>query len=233
VFLSFDFKSRGAQNSSKMQKSEKFFIFSWKELVVIGLLVLTTLGFFFTLGLHYGKKIKTGTHVAEVPALKMEESPDLIPPKASLEQGSQRAEGAAQEAIKVATDQALKGSEVKLDHAKPVDLPTAKAEEKPKAPEAEESADEDEPEAPKTEMKTESKFAIQLGSYPSKELAQKKISLFTKRGLKTEVRMAVVNGETRYRVVLPGFKTKKLADIKGKELHSKRKVESFVVIKSE
>jgi cell division protein FtsN len=244
-----------------MQKGEKFFIFSWKELLVIGLLVITGLGFFFTLGLHYGKNLKTIAVASGSPEVKMEESPEILPSSQTLDQGTQHAESAAQEAIKAATDQAMKESDLKVQNPKPLDLPGshAKTEEPAKAeahskteehakasdhakgddhakvePVATHEAVKEEVEEPaKVEPKVESRFAIQLGSYPGKDLAQKKVALFSKRGLKTEVRMAIVNGENRYRVVLPGFKTKKAADAKGHELHQKRKVESWVVIKTE
>ena len=207
-----------------MQKTEKFFIFSWKELVVIALLVITTLGFFFTLGLHYGKKLHGETAAPiEAPAGKLEESPEAVPPKETLDQGAQHAEGVAQEAIKSATEQAVHEADLKVDHPRPVDLPKSKVSAKKSVP--------DEEEVPRVE--SISKFAVQLGSYQSKKEAQLKIATLNRRGLKPETRTAVVNGSTRYRVVIAGFKTKQIAENRGRELRSKRKIENFIVIKSE
>jgi len=215
-----------------MQKSEKFFIFSWKELIVLILVALTAIGFFFTLGLHYGKKLNLEGKETQAPVANLESSPEVTPPKDALEQGVHHAEGTAGEAIKEATTQEIEESKLKVEHAKPVDLPEHKGAEKvtPKSEShevAEASGEDDSAEAPS------GKFAIQLGSYPNSKEAQKRISLFLKRGIKTEMRTALVNSETRYRVVIPGFKTLKQADQKGKEMKSARKVESFVVIKSE
>ena len=204
-----------------MQKSEKFFIFSWKELVVIGLLILTSVGFFFTLGLHYGKKLHPDLAVTEAPSTKLEESPDVLPAKETLDQGSQHAEPAAQDAIRTATQEAIAHSNLKVEQPKPVELPKEKAEKS-------------ETEARETPTpKPLAKFSVQLGSYPSKKEAQLKIGVLNKRGLKPEIRTAEVNGQTRYRVVLPGFKTKQIADAHGRELKAKRKIENFVTIKSE
>ena len=221
-----------------MQKSEKFFIFSWKELFVLGLLVVTALGFCFTLGLHYGKQIRGEEQVAEVPAPKVEGGHEATPPRAVLDQGAQYVDQATKEAIEGATEKAAAESGIKLDHPKPVELPSEKTVHPPMslpttvthapvAQEDEEEEETEEKEAPPAEV-----YSVQLGSYPNMPAARKKMAVFTKRGLKTEVRTAKVNGETRYRVVLSGFKTRKAAEAKGKELVSKRKIESFVVISS-
>jgi cell division protein FtsN len=205
-----------------MQKSEKFFIFSWKELLVISLLVLTLVGFFFTLGLHYGKNLHPGMETVETASAKLEESPENLPPKETIDKGSQNTEPAAQDALKTATEAAVAEANLKVNQAKPVDLPKGKTEE-PKAAVANS-------EGP---AESSGKFAVQLGSYTSKKEAQQKIVVFGKRGLKPEIRTAEVNHETRYRVVLAGFRTKALADMRGKELKMKRKIENFVVIKGE
>jgi cell division protein FtsN len=244
-----------------MQKSEKFFIFSWKELLVIALLVLTIVGFFFTLGLHYGKKIHPETVATEAPAGKLEESPDAVPAKEDLAKGGQNAEPAAQDAIQSATESAVADSKLKVDAPRPVDLPEEtkpskkavskveaqtsskekiirKAPTKESAKESiKESTDESRVEKPgivsTTAESKESHFAVQLGSYTSKKEALQKVGIFSKRGIKTEIRTADVNGETRYRIVIPGFKTKGSADLRGKSLRITRKIENFVTIKSE
>ncbi len=188
--------------------------------MVIGLLILTSVGFFFTLGLHYGKKLHIETPIADESSSKLEESPEAVPPKEVLDQGAQHSEPAAQDAIKTATQDAIAQSNLKVEQPKPVELPKDKADSS--APVTDEAA-----------TKPVGKFSVQLGSYPSKKEAQLKIGTLTKRGLKPEIRVAVVNNETRYRVVLPGFKTKQIADARGKDLKAKRKIENFVTIKSE
>jgi cell division protein FtsN len=207
-----------------MQKSEKFFIFSWKELLVIGLLVLTLIGFFFTLGLHYGKKLHPELAVADVSAAKLEESPENIPPKDALDKGVQTTEPAAQDALKAATEAAVADAKLKVDAPKPVEFPKEKGEEPKAAVAGRETHD---------AGVLEPKFAVQLGSYTSKKEAQQKLGVLGKRGLKPEIRTAEVNNETRYRVVLPGFKSRQLAELRGKELKMKRKIENFVVIKAD
>ena len=218
-----------------MQKTEKFFIFSWKEITVIILLFVITVGFFFTLGLHYGKNLHLIPPPPEVSG-KLEESPEVVPPKDVIEKASQNAALATEDAIKTSTEEEVKKSGVKVDIAKPVDLPSQKVKpvEKPIEASHEVAAKENEEEASApVEKKSENHFAVQLGSYQSKPEAQQKIKVLVSRGLKPEVRTAVVNGQTRFRVVLLGFKTKQIADQKGKELRSKRKIENFVVIKAD
>jgi cell division protein FtsN len=242
-----------------MQKSEKFFIFSWKELLVLILVAITAIGFFFTLGLHYGKKLGSEFKPAETHVATLEPGPEAAPPKDALEQGAHKAESEAGKAIEEATLKGLEENQMKVDHARPVDLPAQKVEAKSagvksagaksveaapkkeaekttekvieKAPESVADAEDAEESEASAQSEDVRKFGIQLGSYPSAKEAQKKVAVFGKRGLKTEVKTAVVGGQTRYRVVLPGFKSRKTAEAKGKELRASRKVESFVVIK--
>ncbi|MBU6153866.1 MAG: SPOR domain-containing protein [Bdellovibrionales bacterium] len=215
----FDFGSPSMHNRTKMQKSEKFFIFSWKEVLVLGLVAITAIGFFFTLGLHYGKKMNVDSRESETPVAKLESSPESVPPKETLEQGAHHVEDTAAEAIHEATHEEMEVSKLKVEQSRPLELPARKVEV------ANEGS---------TETKTTSgRFAVQLGSYPSSKDAQKRISQYLKRGIRTEMRTALVNSETRYRVVIPGFQNLKQADQKGKELQDARKVESFVVIKSD
>lgn len=205
-----------------MEKTEKFFIFTWKELIVIVLLVLTLVGFFFTLGLHYGKKIGVPAEHAQVneDADKLEESPESLPPREALEEGSQHEKTVGADTIKEATKEEVAKTGAKIDQPKAVALPVEKVEPKHE-------------EAPKAETHAEVKaaFSVQLGSYTSKKEAQQKMKAFSKKGIETEIRTAEVNHQTRYRVVIPGFKTKAGADQRGKDLKHKHKIESYIVIK--
>jgi cell division protein FtsN len=215
-----------------MQKSEKFFIFSWKEILVLGLVALTAIGFFFTLGLHYGKRMNVPIPESGPAVSKLESGPDSIPPKETLEQGTHHVEGAAAEAIREATHDEMEAAGLKVEHPKPVDLPKEKA----AAKDGHAAVSHEVPAAVSNESEGVSaagRFALQLGSYPSSKDAQKRISQFLKRGIKTEMRTALVHSETRYRVVIPGFQSLKQAERKGKELQDARKVETFVVIKAE
>ena len=225
----FDFRCTGLHNGMKMQKTEKFFIFSWRELLVLFLVAATAMVFVFTLGLHYGKRVAGEGKPVESAVASLDSSPEAAPPKETLEQGAQHSESASHEAIQEATAKAIEENHLKVNEPKPVDLPAekgavhapAKVAEKPVEKAAEKPAE------------VQIRYAVQLGSYPSAKEAQKKISVYSKRGFKSEMRTAVVNSETRYRVVVPGFKTLKQADARGKELKSARKIESFVIIKTE
>jgi cell division protein FtsN len=205
-----------------MEKSEKFFIFTWKELMVIVLLVLTLVGFFFTLGLHYGKQIAIPTHHAsEHDAVeKTEESPETIPPKEHLEAGSSHAKPVVENTIKEETIAEVEHSDVKIEQPKATALPVEKAQhhEEPK-------------EAASVAATSSGSFFIQLGSYTTKKEAQGRIKAFAKAGVKTEIQVAEVNQVTRYRVVIAGFKTRPSADQYGRELKQKHKVDSYIVIK--
>jgi cell division protein FtsN len=230
-----------------MQKSEKFFIFSWKELLVLALVSITAMGFFFTLGLHYGKQLHTEVKGGETAIATLEGSSEVLPPKDTLEAGAHHVQDAAANAIQGATEKAIEDHGLKADHPKPVDLPEHKigtapgvkpaadggrVQEQPKVELEHSKAGDHEPDLA-AGPETPPSFAIQLGSYPNAKEAHKRIAVFAKRGLKTEVRTAMVGGETRFRVVMPGFASKKLAEQKGREMKSARKIENFVVIKSE
>ena len=193
-----------------MEKTEKFFIFTWK--------VLTLVGFFFTLGLHYGKKISVPAKHAQIDneGDKVEEGPELLPSRENLELGSQHEKTVSSDTLKEATKEEVAQTGVKLDQTKAVALPVEKAE-------------------PKVEVKAEAKvatsFSIQLGSYITKKEAQQKVKAFSKKGVETEIHIAEVNHQTRYRIVISGFKSKASADQRGKELKHKHKIENYIVIK--
>jgi cell division protein FtsN len=217
-----------------MQKSEKFFIFSWKELLVLILVAITAIGFFFTLGLHYGKKLGEEFKPVEPHVATLEQSPEAAPPRDALEQGGHRSGAEAEKTVQEATLKGLEENQMKVDHPRPLDLPgtreTKEAPEKKEEKQAEKQTEEP-PGAAAPVIEEARTFGIQLGSYPSAKEARKRVALFGKRGLKTEIRTANVAGETRYRVVLPGFKSWKAAESRAKELQGARKVESFVVIR--
>jgi len=203
-------------------------------MTVISLLFVISVGFFFTLGLHYGKKLNPDMAPKEV-AGKLEESPESIPSRDTLEQASQHVGGAADEAIKEATQEEIKKSGVKTDIPKPVDLPKEKS--VAKAPAAVANPNDDGKPVPELapasvdSSKSTARYAVQLGSYTSRKEAQDKIKMFVKRGIHPEVRTALVDKQLRYRVVLPDFKSKTTANQWAKELKHKRKIENYVVIK--
>jgi cell division protein FtsN len=207
-----------------MEKTEKFFIFTWKELIVIVLLVLTLVGFFFTLGLHYGKKIGSPVEHAQSneDAEKLEESPESLPPRETLEVGSQHEKTVGSDTIKEATKEEVAQTGVKIDQPKAVALPSEKVE-----------AKHEEKNEAITETHSEVKvtFSVQLGSYATKKEAQQKVKAFAKKGIETEIHTAEVNHQTRFRVIIPGFKSKANADQRGKDLKHKHKIDSYIVIK--
>lgn len=187
--------------------------------MVIILLAIISIGFFFTLGLHYGKKINTiPGHEEQAPQGKLEESPESVPGKDVLEQASRHALIATEDSIDSATKEELKETGVKLEAPKQVDLPAQKISPKAKP-------------VPKEETHARGKFAIQLGSFGSRAEATAHVKTFTKHGVASEIKVAIVGGVTRYRVVVAGFQTKKSADDKAKDLKRKKKIDSFVVIK--
>ncbi len=209
-----------------MEKTEKFFIFTWKELTVIVLLVLTLVGFFFTLGLHYGKKIAIPTHHSQVSETdeKLEEGPETVPPKENLEAGSNHEKPVVADTIKEATHEEVEHSGVKIEHSKATALPAQKVEASVEHKVAE-------PVAPVAATVAANSFYIQLGSYTNKKEAQNKVKSLAKAGVKTEIQTAEVNQVTRYRVLIAGFKSKGAADMHGRELKQKHKIDNYIVIK--
>jgi cell division protein FtsN len=241
-----------------MEKTEKFFIFTWKELIVIVLLVVTLVGFFFTLGLHYGKQIAIPSHHAQSgeSAEKTEEGAETVPPKENLEASSNHSKPVMEETIKQETAAEVEHSGVKIDHPKAVSLPHEKkadahheeashGDEKPVAVKHEESKHVESahseasheaaaPAASESHSVAASSggsFFIQLGSYTMKKEALAKIKALSKAGVKSEIQIAEVNHVTRFRVVISGFKTKPAADQFGRELKQKHKIDNYIVIK--
>ncbi len=198
-------------------KTEKFFIFTWKELTVFSLLSIVSAGFFFTLGLHYGKKINA-QGIAVEQDHHVQPAEEDLPPKEVLEQASQNALVATEKAIEKATKEAILDHKVKVDSPKQVDLPAEKPKEKPK---------------PITTAPVHSHggFALQLGSFPTQAEANTKQKQFAKSSVKTEIATAKVHGQIRYRIVIAGFANKQDAIEQAKSLRQKKKIDSFVVIK--
>ena len=193
------------------------------------------MGFFFTLGLHYGKKI--GTPVEHSQAVedgeKLEENPESLPARETLEAGSQHEKTVSADSIKEATKEEVHENNVKIDQPKAVELPSEKA-----APAKHEEAHGDGETVAKSEHSTEThteaaekSFAVQLGSYTSRKEAQGKVKAFAKKGVNADIVTAVVNRQTRFRVVISGFKSKAAAEQRGKDLKSKHKIDSYIVIK--
>ena len=141
------------------------------------------------------------------------ESPESLPARESLEAGSQHEKTVSSDTIKEVTKTEVAQAGVKIDQPKAVELPKDKEEPK------------------KEEVKVIAAFSIQLGSYTSKKEAQQKVRAFSKKGVETEIQTAEVNEQTRYRVVIRGFKSKANADQRGKELKHKHKIDNYIVIK--
>jgi cell division septation protein DedD len=204
-----------------LQKPERYFIFSWKEILVILLLGVMGTGFFFTLGLHYGKKMHADAvneTAHETPAgesEKLQEGPETLPSRDTLEQASRHALVATEDSIKKTTQEELKKAGVKLEAPKQVDLPSAKTISKEPAPVSHSGA-----------------FAIQLGSFPSRAEANKKIKDYSQHGVTASVMIAKVGGKTRFRVVVTGFNSKKEAEAQANQLKAKKKIDGFVIIRS-
>lgn len=206
-----------------VQKAERFFIFTWKELFVISLLVIISMGFFFTLGLHYGKQLTTTDLQQSEPMGKLAESPEIVPNRETLETASRHSGAATEETIQESTKAAVEKTKIKVDAPKQVNLPVEKVEAKPSEAK------------PATSKPIASKqvqgYGIQLGSYPSSTEAQNRVKIFAMRGIEAQVHTAEVSKKTRYRVVMDGFKSKASAEQKAKELHNKNKIGSYVIIK--
>lgn len=184
---------------------------------MISLLVIISMGFFFTLGLHYGKKVALPEE-HHAPIGKLEESPDLIPSRESLESAARHSGVATEESIKESTQAAVENSKIKMEAPKQVDLPKEKVKPTP---------------APTKPKVAQVRYGVQLGSYPSKAEAANRVKLYAVKGIETEIRSAQVAGQTRYRVIIGGFKSKSAAETRAKELRAKSKIGSFVIIKAE
>ncbi len=206
------------------QKLERFFIFTWKELAVVSLLIIVGSSFLFTLGLHYGKRIATSPHTEEQVDVALAGHEESTPDKGVLEEASRHALVATEETLTDATRDEVKNAKLKLDVPRQVDLPKmTKAEKavvdglKGAGPAPSESGE----------------YSIQVGSFPvlSEALARK--TVLEKRGLAVQLRTVKIEGKSRYRVLVPGFETFKTATEQGEVWKKDKKIDAFVVIKSE
>ncbi len=204
------------------QRSEKFFIFTWKELTVMSLMAIVAIGFFFTLGLHYGKKIHGG-EIVDQPDHKLGSSPENLPSKEALEEAARHALVATEDTLNQATQNEVRKSKLKIDTARQVDLPK---DVKP-AKSADHSAHNEKP------MVKDGKYFIQVGSFPNLREAQARKTVLEKRDINATVKTVRIGGTVRYRVVVPGFESMKEADFQGNNWKKNKKIEAFVVIKGD
>lgn len=206
------------------QKSERYFIYTWKEILVILLLAVIAMGFFFTLGLHYGKKIHKEAGQAEAIG-KLEPGPETLPSREDLEQASRHALVATEDTIKAATQNEVVDAKIKMDAPKQVDLP---AEKSVKEKSHVEKSLTEKP----AKHEADGAYAIQLGSFPNRAEASTKVKSYSKQGISASVVMAKVGGKTRFRVVVPGFNSKKSAEEKAKQFKADHKIDGYVIIKN-
>lgn len=196
-----------------IQKSEKFFIFSWREITVLGLLAIIASGFFFTLGMHYGKKL-TPKEMKEMNEAHLDSKPENVPDKTLLEDASRHAQVVTEKALSDATREEVKNAHLKMDVPKAVDLPK------------------------KTKAESvgavgSGRYAIQVGSYPTLHDAQARKLVLEQRGIAAAIRSVRVSGKMRYRVVVLGFETLSGAETQGEAWKTAKKIDAYVVIKAE
>lgn len=240
-----------------MQKSEKYFIFSWKELTVIALLLIIIVGFFFTLGLHYGKKLGAGMAPEgheDVHQVEGAHDGHAVDTHGDGHSGSHSGSGSEEghgsklekspetlppranlDGASEHTEAAVQDSIIAATHEE-LDVSGLKVLE-PKAVDLPSDKVKAKPKkiavpTAKKENQKEDKYSIQLGSYPSKKEADLRISSLKKKSLHPSIMSAHVKGKTHYRVILPGYESVAEATAKAKALQKQNKIKNYIVINS-
>lgn len=207
-----------------MEQKQRFFIYDRKELWVLVLLGVMVAIFAFTLGVHLGKRVTTQTNVAHNGEVTpVQTLPDETLSKQELSDEAKHAEKTADETLHESAYEEVNKTGIKLDQAKPTELPSgAPAAAQPGGPAGDGAAA---PAAP-----IDGKFTLQVGSHGSLDEAQQQVAALVSLALKTFIRDIEVKGKgRRFRVFLGGYETKEQAERTGKRLTGQHVIDSYVV----
>lgn len=207
-----------------MVAPRKIFVFDRKELLVLTLLSVTVAFFSFTMGVHLGKTVAPATGIPgdnHAHGVTAEEDP--LPNRQEFVERGKGVEQEADLALSQSLHTEVAKTGMKLDVPRQVELPEA-----PRTVEAGKTT------LSKRELrrieKSEGRYTLQVGSYPSMEEAQGMMDRLEKAGMTPALKAAdVKNLGRRYRVFVGRFDSKDAAAAAGNRYQAEKVIESYVV----
>jgi cell division protein FtsN len=204
-----------------MDKKPRFFIYDRREVAVLVLLGLMVAVFAFTLGVHLGKRAggkKDSPALTDAAPKGVEAALEASPSEKEIEERARAKQPALNGVLNQATEEEIARTGVRLDAPRQVALPSETRAESKAVPTAPASR----------------RYVLQIGSYPSIIMAQVQVHVLEARGFKPAIQKAQVAGMgTRFRVMIGDYLTRKEAEKAGALFKSEKKVDTFIVARSQ
>jgi cell division protein FtsN len=215
-----------------VKKAQFLFIHDVKEVFVLTLLSLMVALFTFTLGVHLGKRVG-GKSVAGSAdeTVKVKTVADIVPNRQELNEQNEGTPRALEEVLSEALQNEVSRTGLKIAVQHQVDLPKNAQSHNAGATTLEATRKVKHPVKNPGEAKnSDSKYTLQIGSFPTLEEAKKQISAMAQNDLSPFMREAEVKGKGKwYRLYLGGYPNKNAAEQAGEKYRSQRKIASFIV----
>ncbi len=205
---------------------QSLFIYDRREMIVIFLMVFMMSVFTFTLGIHYGKRVQSRSSHAELAdTSKVSTLLDQLPSKQEFVDHSNGAQHSLEETLSQELHDEVIHTQIKLNPPRQIDLPI-----NPKN--KNEGATTLGPSRAQVSPGGEN-YTLQIGSYPSLEIAKKQLGGLIDPKLKPFLREANIKGKGKwYRLYTGKFLTRIAAEQAGEQYRSQHKISSFIAVKT-
>jgi cell division protein FtsN len=200
-----------------MESKPRFYIYERKEILILICIGILMAVFFFTLGLHLGKKTISAKSVQknDQQSYELKTEEDRTPPPEELSEQTPKVGLALEQYAQEALKSEVAETGIVLDQPIQVDLPKQK-----KSASSSGGGE-----------KVPAKFTLQVGSYPNMEEANRVAQSLSLTGHSTVVQKVDLGAKgTRYRVFLGGFLDIPSATAEGARLKAEEKISAFLVI---
>lgn len=223
---------------------KKLWVYNRKEVGILLLLAVGVSVLSFTFGVHLGKKVSKNPSHAESAAVEsadhaqaphLESTPAQNPSRNEVSKMVEDASQSADDALDESLKEEIVHSGMKLNEPRAVDLPTETKSEKSavEKPAAETHAATSKKESTHSAKTSSTPYALQLGSFPSADEAQKASSEYEEKGISVVIQETEIKNKGKwFRLIYGNFPSPRDAQSEGSILKSKNLIGSYVVIKN-
>ncbi len=242
-------------NSSFMGQKPFLYVYGRKEMALLVALGILVALFSFTLGIHLGKRVgilvdpsqpqahtesaqagHTAAPTDEGTHAKLQGQDDAVPDRLDLKEQGKNSEKVARASLGEALHAEVARTGIQLETPRQITLPS-----EAKTPEGGATTDTETAKPEKTVAETPpaevakaveeaaGKFSIQIGSYPTQNLARDHLERLEALGVEPYMVPADVQGKKWFRVYLGKFESAPAARKSAERYRSQRVIESFVI----
>lgn len=223
-----------------MDSKRRLFIYDRKEVGVLILLGVGVALFAFTLGVHLGKQVipKPMETIGEAnPTEPLTTAEVTAPSRTDVSAEVKNIPGAVDETLDQSLRDEIAKTGMKVETPRQVDLPN---EVRPEGGHPEVGQVTEKKKAPTKTTITKSdggignsRYTLQVGSYPSLREAEPELLKLNENGLRAEVREVDLTGKGKwFRLFVGQFDTVKDAEKAGKSFKKERRIAEFVVVRA-